>query len=70
MPNGEQVLVPWNEAVEAIATKAAETVVEKHISIIEQRVRKLEVNWAKLLGFIAASGASGGFIAGVVSNLF
>lgn len=64
-----------SEHVAMIARREAYTVIHEHLALcpfavlnIEERVRSVEMNYAKLIGFMTGSGILGGAAGGVLVN--
>ena len=71
----DEVRVPLNNFVREIATQAAWTVIEKHITTcpiarVEERVRLLEGRFNLVLGAIVGSGALGGTVGALILKAF
>ena len=67
------VSVPLSEYMRSIAVEAARVALAEHaaacpVAKLETRVRRLEVKFAALLGFMAGSGFLGGLAGGFVAN--
>jgi hypothetical protein len=65
----------WN--MKAIAKEAAQEIILQHLSLcpfaglnIEIRVRKLENDFARLIGFMIGSGIIGGAAGSTIAHLF
>ena len=70
-----EIKVPLERWVREIAREAATTALAEHqkqckISAVEERVAKVEIRQATLVGFMAGSGVLGGLAGALVSGLF
>jgi hypothetical protein len=73
----EDITLPPRTTTRLIAEAAARQVIIEHISLcpfsksdVEQRLRVLETNYARLIGFMIGSGLLGGAAGALVSKLW
>lgn len=60
----DQIRVPLSDFVREVAREAA----HEAVTDLEKRVRKLEIGWARLIGFMAGSGLLGGAVGSLLSS--